>query len=140
MYDISLNDTSGNTISLKTFKGKYLVLDFWAGWCNPCIENFPFMEKLMKQYKSEPIEFISVSMDTDLNKWKNAIIKYKLPGIQLSDLKAFSGILPVYCKVVSSIPRYVLINKDGEIINYDAPQPMDTSLKKLLDQLLNIHN
>lgn len=79
-------------------------------------------------------------MDTDLNKWKNAIIKYKLPGIQLSDLKAFSGILPVYCKVVSSIPRYVLINKDGQIINFDAPQPMDSSLKKLLDQLLNIDN
>ena len=137
VYDVSLNDTSGNLINFKDFKGRYLLIDFWASWCQPCIANFPFMEKLMEEYKSDSIQFISVSLDTDSIKWKKAIIKYNIQGIQLSDLKAFKGVLPVFCKVVTSIPRYVLINKEGQIINLDVPQPMDPELKIILDKLLS---
>lgn len=135
VYDISLKDASGKLISLKTFKGQYLLIDFWASWCGPCIKNFPFWEKLMKEYKSDSIQFISVSLDTDSTRWKEAIKKYDLHGIHFSDLKGFHGILPVYCKVVTSIPRYVLINKEGKIINADAPQPMNPQLKIIIDGL-----
>lgn len=136
VYDISLNDVSGNTTDFKTFKGQYLLIDFWASWCGPCIENFPFWEKLVKEYKSDSIQFISVSLDTDSTRWKEAIKKYNLQGIQLSELNGFHGILPVYCKVVTSIPRYVLINKEGKIINADAPHPMSPELKILIEGLL----
>lgn len=136
VYDISLNDASGKLVRLKDFKGRYLLIDFWASWCGPCIKNFPYWEKLVEEYRSNSIQFISVSLDTDSKSWKEAIKKYNLRGIHLSDLKGFHGILPVYCKVVTSIPRYVLINKDGEIINADAPQPMNPDLKKLIDNLL----
>ena len=137
IYDITLEDTSGRLINLKTYNGQFLLIDFWAGYCKPCIANFPFQEKLMQRYKSDPIQFISVSLDKDIFTWKEAIRKYHIHGIQLSDFKGQNGMLPVYCKVVTSIPRYVLINKEGEIINFDAPQPMDPDLKKLIDRLLN---
>ncbi|HEY5464671.1 MAG TPA: TlpA disulfide reductase family protein [Hanamia sp.] len=136
IYDLSSNDTSGNLISFKAFKGQYLLIDFWASWCGPCIDNFSFQEKLMEEYKSDPIQFISVSLDTDKDRWKGAIKKYNLHGVQLSDLKGFNGVLPVFYKVVTSIPRYVLINKDGKIINLDTPHPMDPRLKILIDNLL----
>ena len=136
IYGLSLLDTSGNIVSLKSFKGRYLLIDFWASWCQPCIENFPSMEKLMKEYKSDSIQFIAVSLDKDRHRWENAIKKYGLYGWQLSDLRGFDGILPVYCKVVTSIPRYVLIDKHGKIINYDTPQPMNPELKILIDKLL----
>ncbi len=136
VYNINLNDTSGNQVDFNTFRGKYLLIDFWTSWCGPCIESFPYMEKLIDEYKSNSIEFISVSLDTDNERWKTAIKKYNLPGIQLSDLKGFNGLLPVYCKVVTSIPRYVLINRDGKIINYDTPQPMNPQLKILIDNLI----
>ncbi len=135
VYDLSLIDTAGNKVSLKTFKGRYLLIDFWASWCKPCIQNFPFMEKLIEKYKSNPIQFIAVSLDTNSDTWKNAIKKHHLQGWQLSDLYGFDGILPVYCKVVTSIPRYILIGKDGNIMNYDTPQPMDPELKILIDKL-----
>ena len=77
-----------------------------------------------------------MSLDTDSTRWKEAIKKYNLHGIHLSDLKGFRGILPVYCKVVTSIPRYVLINKEGKIINADAPQSMNPELKIVIDGLL----
>lgn len=80
VYDLSLNDVSGNLIDLKAYKGQYLVFDFWASWCKPCIENFPFIEKLMKEYKSDPVQFISISLDTDITNWKEAIKKYHLPA------------------------------------------------------------
>jgi thiol-disulfide isomerase/thioredoxin len=140
VYDLSSKDTSGHLINMGAFKGQYLLIDFWASWCGPCIENFPFLEKLMKEYKSDPIQLISVSLDTRDEDWKKAITKYNLTGTQLSDLKGFNGILPVYCKVVTSIPRYVLINREGKIINYDAPHPMNPELKILIDNLLEKTN
>ncbi len=135
VYDLSLIDTAGNKVSLKTFKGRYLLIDFWASWCQPCITNFPFMEELEKEYKSDSIEFISVSLDTDNNRWEEAIKKHQLIGWQLSDLHGFDGMLPVYCKVSNDIPQYVLIDKEGKIINHDTPQPMNPELKILIDKL-----
>ena len=140
VHDFKLNDTAGNEISFETFRGKYLLIDFWASWCAPCIKNFPFFEKLMTEYKSDPIQFISVSLDSESSIWKESVKKYNLPGLQLSDSKAFSGLLPVYCKVVTSLPRYVLTDKEGKIIDFDTPFPDDPDLKKLLNRLLQKKN
>ena len=140
VYDFKLNDTSGKEIIFEIFRGKYLLIDFWASWCAPCIRNFPLWKKVMTEHKSDPIEFISVSLDSESNKWKDAVKKYNLPGIQLSDSKAFSGLLPVYCKVVTSIPCYVLIDTEGKIINPDAPQPDNPDLKILLSKLFQKQN
>lgn len=138
VYDLSSKDSSGNVVNLNIFKGQYLLIDFWASWCQPCVENFPFMEKLKEHYKSYPIQFIAVSLDTDYSSWKESLKKHHLSGMQLSDSRGFSGMLPVYCKVVTSIPRYVLVDKEGQIINFDTPQPMNPELKTLLDKLLKV--
>ena len=140
VHDFKLNDTSGNEVRFDIFRGKYLLIDFWASWCAPCIKNFPFFEKLMAEYRSDPIQFISVSLDSESSIWKESVKKYKLQGLQLSDSKAFSGLLPVYCKVVTSLPRYVLIDKEGKIIDFDAPYPDDPNLKKILNSLLQKQN
>ncbi|MDQ2720614.1 MAG: AhpC/TSA family protein [Bacteroidota bacterium] len=137
VYDLSSEDTLGNKVSFRKFEGQYLLIDFWASWCGPCIENFPSWEMLRKKYESDSIQFVSVSLDTRNGDWRKAITKYHLTGIQLSDLKGFEGLLPVYCKVVTGIPRYVLIDKSGKIINYDTPHPMAPELKILIDDLLN---
>ena len=94
----------------------------------------------MAEYSSDPIQFISVSLDSESSIWKESVKKYNLPGLQLSDSKAFSGLLPVYCKVVTSLPRYVLIDKEGKIIDFDAPFPDDPNLKKILNSLLQKQN
>lgn len=135
IYDLSLKDTSGNTIEMNSFKGKYLVLDFWASWCKPCIANIPALIQMNNDYKSDSIQFISISLDKSLNEWKQSIIKHNFSGIQLSDLNGFYSLAAIYGKVLW-VPKYVVVDQNGRVINYDAPQPTEPELKALLDNLL----
>ena len=136
IYDLSSRDTSGNIVDFKIFQGKYLLIDFWASWCGPCIKNLPYFESLKKIYPSDKINFISISLDIESNDWQKAVEKYKLTGYQFSDLRGFNGLLPVYCKVALGIPQYILVNNDGKIINYNAPFPNDPQLGKIINDLL----
>jgi|GEM_PF-1871645 peroxiredoxin len=135
IYDIELRDTSANTVELSSFKGKYLVIDFWASWCKPCIENIPALEQMIKYYNPDSIQFISVSMDKHVNDWKQAIRKHNFSGVQLSDTTAFNSLAAVYCKVLW-VPTYIIIGPTGQVIKYDAPQAIQPELKILLNDLL----
>ena len=135
IYNIRIPDTSGNKINIGIFKGQYLIIDFWASWCGPCIENIPFIKKLKEHYKNDSLQLISYSVDTDGNKWKAAIRKNNFSGLQVSDLNGFSGLLPVYCKLAIGVPTYMLFDKNGKLINTDLPQPGDSALNKILDKL-----
>jgi thiol-disulfide isomerase/thioredoxin len=136
IHDIRLSDPSGKMISFGKFKGNYILLDFWASWCGPCISDMPYFEKIIKAYKKYPIKFVSVSLDKDAAEWKKAIKKYKPSSLQLGDMKAFSGLLPVYCKLPVGVPTYMLVDKNGTIINYQLPRPQEIELRQLLDKLL----
>ncbi len=135
IYDFSLNDTSGKKINFEIFKGKYLVLDFWASWCGPCLANVPMQKKMIEEYKSYPIQFVSISVDTDIDKWKKSINLHNFDGLHLSEPKAFAGLISVYFKILW-VPHYIIIDKTGRIINSHAPQPNDPELKTIIDKLL----
>jgi thiol-disulfide isomerase/thioredoxin len=135
VYDLDLSDTAGKNLDLNFFRGKYLVIDFWASWCKPCIENIPALNQMIDCYKSDSIEFISISLDNDLETWKKSIIEHHCTGVQLSDLKAFNSLAAIYCKALW-VPFYVVVSPKGKIIRYDAPQASEPELKPLLDNLL----
>ena len=137
VYDFTLMNNLNKEISLKTFKGKYLILDFWASWCSPCIANFPTQKQLINIYKNEPIDFISISLDTDVAKWKMALKKYNLDGVQLIAPKAFDELIAAYFKIISVVPQYVIIDPQGAVINLNAPQPLDPAFKILIDKILS---
>lgn len=136
IYDFTLMNNFNKEISLKTFSGKYLVLDFWASWCSPCIANFPIQKQLANTYKNDPLEFISFSLDQDKFKWKQALKKYDLKGVQLIAPKAFDELIAAYFKIISVVPQYVIIDPKGAVINFNAPQPLDPDVKILIDKLL----
>ncbi len=137
IYDISLRDTSGNLVNLSEFKGKCLLIDFWASWCSPCIENIPALNQLAQHYNPDSVQFISISLDNDLLKWKHSIIMHKFEGLQLSDSAGFTSIAALYCKVLW-VPKYILIDRTGRIISYDAPQPIDPELKTMIDHAIHL--
>lgn len=136
IHDLSSIDASGNSIDFRRFNGQYLLIDFWASWCKPCIGDIPYLKETIKEYKSDSIQFISVSLDTDIKKWKKAITDNNLNWLQVSDLKGFHGLVPTYCKVVLGVPQYILVDKNGVIINSDAPRPNGPELKRILNNLL----
>ncbi|MBS1579261.1 MAG: AhpC/TSA family protein [Bacteroidetes bacterium] len=108
------NDTLGNSFSLESFKGKYLLLDFWASWCGPCRKNNPILKTYYSKYKNKGFEIISISADNNLDNWKNAIQKDSMDWVNLSDLNGWDNeILKKYR--VNSLPTYVLVDPYGII-------------------------
>ncbi len=115
--DFTLLDLSGDSISLSDFIGKndYLLVDFWASWCGPCIKSLPEMKQLYNKYKGEHFDILGVSLDENKEAWVGAIKSHGLTWNHISDLKGWK------CEgsrtyAVNSIPCTVIINKEGLIV------------------------
>lgn len=108
-------DTSGKPVSLKDFKGKYVLLNFWASWCEPCRAENSTLVKLYDKYNSKGFTIISVSLDNVRSSWIKAINADKLNWTHVSDLRQWSNeVASKYA--VSSIPQSILISPDGTIV------------------------
>ncbi len=114
--DFTLADTSGTNVSLSSFKGKYVLIDFWASWCKDCrIENKNLV-KAYKKFKNDDFVVLSVSLDFDKDNWKKTIA---IDGLEwphhVSDLQKWkSPVAKLYN--VRSIPQTFLVDKQGNII------------------------
>jgi peroxiredoxin len=114
--EIDLPGLNGKNIKLSSFRGKYVLIDFWAAWCEPCRGESPKMVTLYKEFRKKGFEIYSVSLDNNKKDWENAIKKDGLSSwTHVSDLKYWS------CEAVKkysvdAIPYTVLIDKEGKII------------------------
>jgi thiol-disulfide isomerase/thioredoxin len=123
---------------LKKYRGNIVVLDFWASWCIPCIQEFPALAKLETQYTGMPVKFIGISLDDDnkVSSWTNMAKKqklrttdqYKLIDPRRSDLTSFYKI--------QSLPRYIVLDKNGNLINDHFVLPSSMEFEKELNKLL----
>ncbi|MFN5458405.1 MAG: thioredoxin-like domain-containing protein [Bacteroidota bacterium] len=113
--EINLQNPNSKSISLSSLKGKYVLIDFWASWCKPCIKDMPDVKKLYSKYKGKGFEILGVSLDENKDAWIDAISEYELPWLHVSDLGGWnSSAAKTY--EVNSIPFTVLIDPDGKII------------------------
>lgn len=115
--DFVQNDTAGNPVALKDFRGKYVLIDFWASWCVPCRAVNPKLVKAYNKYKDKNFTIISVSLDQPnaKEKWLKAIHDDKLTWTHVSDLKYWdNAVAKLYG--ISSLPRNLLIGPDGVIL------------------------
>lgn len=114
----SAKNTKGEVISLDSFKGKYVLVDFWASWCAPCRQESPNLVAAYKRYREHNFTILGVSLDGGENakkKWMDAIEKDKLPWEQVCELEGWqSAIARMYS--VSAIPANFLVDPDGKII------------------------
>lgn len=113
--EISLPNPDGKTISLSSFKGKVVLIDFWASWCNPCRKESPNMVRLYSTYHELGFEIFSVSLDKSKEAWIKAIIDDKLNWIHVSDLKYWQCEAALLYNV-TSVPYTVLVDREGKII------------------------
>lgn len=124
----------GSTTSLDDLKGKYVYIDVWATWCGPCKQQIPYLKKVEEAYHGKNIEFVSISTDrkNKYNAWRKMIESKKMGGIQLfaGDDYSFSQAYQI-----NSIPRFILIDPEGNIVDANAPRPSDPKLTSLFDSL-----
>lgn len=135
VHDLSLKDTAGKLVDFRSFKGKYLVIGFWATWCTPCVANIPAWNRLTSEYPASRIAFVSVSLDNDTLRWKKFLAKHIYKSTQLIDPDAFFGLLAVYSKTIF-VSNYIIADPGGKIIKYASPTAGDPALNGILDGLV----
>lgn len=136
MNETFVEDIHGKKIRLQSLfpENKISIIDCWASWCSPCIDQIPFLEEIEKEYKTK-VNFLYLSFDKDAIKWKDAIKKYK--GDTTNEYiihNDFNSIFASYFDL-ETIPRYILISKNGEkVLDDNMIRPSDkTGFKELLD-------
>lgn len=116
----------------KWAKGKTVVLDFWASWCPDCRKDAPEVVRLYNDYHKYGIEFLGVSMDTDVEAWKKAIEKFGIKYTQVSELKKFKETAISKAYGVNWIPSMVVIGPDGQVkLSTVLTYKVDKYLKEL---------
>lgn len=113
--DFTLPDPNGKMISLKSFRGKYVLVDFWASWCGPCRQENPTVVGAFNRFKDKNFTVLGVSLDDNKAKWLKAVQDDKLTWTHVSDLKQWESIVvPMY--QIQGIPFNVLVDPNGKII------------------------
>jgi thiol-disulfide isomerase/thioredoxin len=130
-------NTSKKSIKLSEIvKDSLTYLDFWASWCAPCRAEMPFSKKLKEEYGKKGVKFIYISLDNNVVAWEKAMHQIGLTSNE-SYILSNGANSPIAKQFkIQSIPRYILIGKNGKILNVNAPRPTNPKLKKVFDELL----
>ncbi len=133
---VNYENFKGGKTSLADLKGKYVYMDIWATWCAPCKAEIPFLKALEKEYAGKNIQIVSISVDKPeaYETWKKMVVAEQLGGMQLyADNNFESQFILDYG--INAIPRFILIDPAGNIVDADAARPSDPKLKELFTEL-----
>ncbi len=127
-------DSNGSNVNLQSYRGKLVLLDFWASWCGPCRQESPTLVRLYNAYRDKGFTILSVSIDTSEEKWKNAIKKDGYTWTNVSDLDGYGGATPALY-AVTAIPNSFLLDEDGKIIGKNLRgKNLERKLKELMGE------
>jgi len=116
--EFTLNDTTGKPVSLSSFKGKYVLVDFWASWCGPCRHENPNVVKTYNMFKNKSFTVLGVSLDENKDAWEKAIKDDGLTWTHVSDLKGWQNAVAMDYGI-RAIPSNYLVSPDGKILAHN---------------------
>ncbi|MDB4582211.1 TlpA family protein disulfide reductase [Draconibacterium sp.] len=130
-------DINGEMISLESFKGKVVYIDVWATWCGPCKYQFPYQKKLEAELHGQDIVFVSISVDEDkdIGAWEKMVKEEELGGYQLFAKGTWENKKIIKDYVIKGIPYFIIIDKEGKLVEVFASRPSDPETK---EKLLNL--
>ena len=111
--EFTLDDLEGQPVSLSQFKGQVVLIDFWASWCVPCINDLPYLRKVKEKTADWPVVFLNISLDSDEDDWREAIDEHEIKGVHV---RAGSGSDVAKSYQVMGVPSYHLVNSQGLIV------------------------
>lgn len=119
-YNFSFVNMDGKEVTMADFKGKYVYVDVWATWCNPCLGEIPSLKKMEEEFKGKNIAFVSISVDQTQDPWRAMVVNDTLKGVQLwaGQAKEFSEFYKI-----TGIPRFMLFDQEGNILEASATRP-----------------
>jgi thiol-disulfide isomerase/thioredoxin len=132
--DFSFEDIEGNSRKLSDLRGKLIYIDIWATWCGPCIAEHPHWDNLREEYKDKPVSFLTISVDTKKEVWQKMVTAKNMEGLQWYAQGDFKSELARHFKV-KAIPRFLLLDQEGKIIDPSADRPSG-NIRAMLDQHL----
>ena len=112
--EFTLPDLDGQPVSLSQFKGQVVLLDFWASWCVPCIDDLPYLRQVKEKTADWPVVFLNISLDADEDDWREAIDKHEIKGVHVRADGWSAEVAKTY--QVSGIPSYYLVDSQGLIV------------------------
>ncbi|MDE5611589.1 MAG: TlpA family protein disulfide reductase, partial [Odoribacter sp.] len=128
----SVRDRNGREVTLERFRGKYLYITVWATWCVPCKSELPYLDVLQKEYRGKNIRFLTIAIGDSANQknWRDFLAENRYAG-----LHTFADAKNEFNKdyMIISVPRFILIDPDGIIIDANAPRPSG-QIRLLLDE------
>ena len=135
-FEISYPDKDSTIINLSDFVGNVVYVDVWATWCGPCRMEIPHLVELEHEYEGKDVAFIGVSVDVleDKQAWLDMMEEKNMAGVQLITGGWKCQMTDDYA--ITSIPRFMLFDKEGKVANLDAPRPSSDEIRPLLDSLL----
>lgn len=131
-YNFSAEALNGRQLRLSNLQGRYIVVDVWATWCGPCKKENPIFDELAERYTSERLAFVSVSVDEDANQWRMQAAGRSKKVLQLHIADGAEEFSRHYA--LSTIPRFMLIDPKGNIIDADMPRPTDPGFEAMLEK------
>ncbi len=112
--EFTLQDLDGQPVSLSQFKGQVVLLDFWASWCGPCIENLPDLRKIKERTEGQPVVFLNLSLDDNEAAWRKAVDKHEIKGVHVRAAGLGSDVARSYN--IDALPSYYLVDSQGLIV------------------------
>jgi peroxiredoxin len=135
--DFTMNDINGRPFTLSSLKGKVVMIDFWATWCPPCVRSIPEAKNIWNTFKKQDFALLGVSLDKNLDTWKNYVTEQQMSWIQVADGNFWDNKAAVLYGI-GSIPSVWILDKEGNVVLKDVnPLSEGDVIRAKITELLN---